>query len=113
MKKAIVFFLASIMFGCLASALASQAATPPSGLSVYKRRCMMCHGPDGKGYKTMKAPNFTDPKWQASKKDKDLIEVIKNGKKGTHMPGFADKLSEDEIKAVTGYVRSLNAKKKS
>ena len=113
MEKGKQFFLAWFVFGCLASALALQAATPPSGLSVYKRRCMMCHGADGKGYKTLKAPDFTDAKWQASKKDKDLIEVIKNGGKGTHMPGFGDKLSAEEIKAVAGYVRSLNAKKKS
>ncbi|MGA2630812.1 MAG: c-type cytochrome [Terriglobia bacterium] len=105
-------FLKLFVLGCVASAFAFQAAAPPSGSSIFKRRCMMCHGADGKGFPTVKTPDFTDPKWQASMKDKDLMETIKNGKKGTHMPPFGDKLSEDEIKAVIGHIRSLKAEKK-
>lgn len=72
----------------------------------------MCHGPDGKGFPAIKSPDLTDAKWQASVKDKELVDVIKNGKKGTHMPAFADKLKDDDIQAVAAYVRSLNSKKK-
>jgi mono/diheme cytochrome c family protein len=72
----------------------------------------MCHGPDGKGFPALKSPDLTDPKWQASVKDKELVDVIKNGKKGTHMPGFADKLKDEEIQTVAAYIRSLNSKKK-
>jgi mono/diheme cytochrome c family protein len=72
----------------------------------------MCHGPEGKGFPALKSPDFTDPKWQASLKDKDLVEVIKNGKKETHMPAFADKLTDDEIKTVVAHIRSLGSKKK-
>jgi cytochrome c oxidase cbb3-type subunit 3 len=112
MTNATRFFLILLVLGCIISAFALQAATPPSGKSIYKRRCMMCHGAEGKGYPAMKSPDFTDPKWQASVKDKELIEVIKNGKKGTAMPAFGDKLKKDEIKAVTDYIRSFNSKKK-
>lgn len=113
MKNATGFFLSGLVLGCLAALPAFQGASPLHGTSLYKRRCMMCHGADGKGYASIKTPDFTDPKWQASVKDQELVEVIKNGKKGTHMPAFAEKLGEDEIRAVVGYVRSMNAKRKS
>jgi cytochrome c6 len=106
------FLLILLMLGFVVSALATQETAPPDGSSIYKRHCMMCHGRDGKGFPALKSPDFTDPKWQASVKDKDLIEVIKNGKKDTHMPAFGDKLKDDEIKAVTEYIRSFNSKKK-
>jgi cytochrome c oxidase cbb3-type subunit 3 len=112
MTNATRFFLILFVLGCITSVFAYQGASAPSGKSIYKRRCMMCHGADGKGYPAMKSPDLTDPKWQASVKDKELIEVIKNGKKDTHMPAFGDKLKDNEIKAVTEYIRSLNSKKK-
>jgi cytochrome c oxidase cbb3-type subunit 3 len=70
----------------------------------------MCHGADGKGLPALKTPDFTDPKWQASTKDKEIREVIKNGKKGTMMVGFADKLKDQEVSAVIAYIRSLKKK---
>jgi cytochrome c oxidase cbb3-type subunit 3 len=94
--------------GLLVSSLAFHAAVPaPDGSTVFKNNCVMCHGADGKGFPALKTPNFTDPKWQASTKDKEIREVIKNGKKGTQMHSFADKLDEQEISAVIAYIRSL------
>ena len=74
---------------------------------VFSVKCFVCHGPDGKGFAAIKTPDFTDPKWQASTTDAAIIDTIKNGKTGTPMPRFEDKLSEDEIKALVAYVRSL------
>lgn len=89
-----------------------EAATKPDAAALFKERCSMCHGVDGKGFPVLKTPDFTDPKWQASVKDSQLIEVVKNGKKDTVMKGFSDKLKEDEIRALVAYIRSLNPKKK-
>jgi len=95
----------------LVSSLVFQAAVPAAdGGAIYKKNCAICHGADGKGIPTFKTPDFTDPKWQALSKDKDLREVIKNGKKGTLMQGFAGQLSDQEISAVIGYIRSLKKK---
>ena len=91
---------------------APQDAAQPSGQSLYRKRCVMCHGPEGKGFPALKSQDFTDPKWQASVKDTELFEVIKIGKKDTHMPGFADKLKDDEIKLVVAHIRTLGGKKK-
>ncbi len=88
------------------------SAAEPDGAAIYKQRCAMCHGAEGKGFSAIKTPDMTDPKWQESLKDKDLIEVIENGKKGTPMPPFGEKLKEEEIKAVVTFIRSLNSSKK-
>jgi cbb3-type cytochrome c oxidase subunit III len=98
--------------GVLVGASAFQAAPPPDGTAIYKQHCAMCHGADGKGFAAIKTPDFTDPKWQASTKDKEIVEVIKNGKKGTPMPAFSKKLKDDEMRAVVAYIRSLDSKKK-
>ncbi len=111
MKRLIPTFLL-IAAGLCFIALATQAEDKPAGADLYKQKCSMCHGADGKGFSALKTPNFTDPKWQKSVKNRDLIEIIKNGKKGTVMPAFADKLQEDEIQALVGYIRSLDSEKK-
>jgi cbb3-type cytochrome c oxidase subunit III len=86
------------------------ATARPDGTTVYKEKCAMCHGPEGKGFPALKTPDFTDPKWQAGVTDAQIIDTIKNGKKGTPMPAFSGKLSDDEIAAVKDYVRSLGKK---
>jgi cbb3-type cytochrome c oxidase subunit III len=97
--------------GLLVSSLAFRAAVPAAdGAAIFKRNCMMCHGADGKGFPALKTPDFTDPKWQSSTKDKEMREVIKNGKKGTAMAAFGDQLKDEEISAVIAYVRSLKKK---
>jgi len=100
-----------VAVGLLVSSFAYHAAVPGAdGSAVFKNNCVMCHGEDGKGFPALKTPDFTDPKWQASTKDKEIREVIKNGKKGTAMVGFADKLKDQEISAVITYIRSLKKK---
>ncbi len=89
-----------------------EAASKPDAAALFKERCSMCHGVDGKGFSAIKSPDFTDPKWQASVKDAELLDAIKNGKKGTPMLGFSDKLKPEEISALVAYIRSLNPKKK-
>jgi len=91
--------------------LAFHAAVPGvNGEAIYKNNCMMCHGADGKGFPALKTPDFTDPKWQSSTKDKQIGEVIKNGKRGTAMVAFGNKLNDQEISAVIVYIRSLKKK---
>jgi cbb3-type cytochrome c oxidase subunit III len=97
--------------GLLVWSLAFQAAVPAvDGSAIYKKNCMMCHGADGKGFPALKTPDFTDPKWQSSTKDQGMREVIKNGKKGTAMLAFGNKLKDEEISAVIAYIRSLKKK---
>lgn len=101
--------LAGLMAGL--GALASGAAEKPDGAEIFSSRCAMCHGQDGKGYSAVHTPDFTDPKWQASIKDAQILEAIKNGVKDTAMPPFADKLSEQEMLAVLKRVREFGRKR--
>ena len=100
-----------VAVGLLVASLAYRAAVPAAdGAAIFKNNCVMCHGADGKGFSALKTPDFTDPTWQSSMKDKQLREVIKNGKKGTAMAAFGDKLNDEAITAVIGYIRSLKKK---
>ena len=87
----------------------SLQAAPASdaGGDLFKQKCSMCHGADGKGYAALKTPDFTDPRVQASLTDKQITETIKNGKPGTAMPAFGGKLSDDQVKSLVTYIRSL------
>ena len=98
-----------IAAGVLILSAALKAA--PDGKAVFQQKCSMCHGMDGKGYPALKTPDFTDPKVQAAVTDAQMIDIIKNGKKGTAMPPWDGKLSDDEIKAVVAYIRTLAPKK--
>src|SRR5271157_5083329 len=90
-------------------ALQARPADDDGG-DLFKQKCSMCHGVDGKGYSALKTPYFTDPNVQASLTDKEIVEVIKNGKKGTAMPAFGDKLSDEQIQSLVTYIRSLKQK---
>jgi len=78
--------------------------------------CAKCHGADGKGQtkigQKLGVKDFTDAKVQAELKDDVAFKTIKEGKKDsddkTLMKPF-DTLSDDEIKALVAYVRSLKA----
>ncbi len=110
--KRLIPTLFLIAVGLCFLALTTQAADKPDAAGLYKQKCSMCHGANGKGFPALKTPDFTDPKYQKSVKNADLAGTIRNGKKGTAMPAFADKLQEDEIQALVGYIRSLNSEKK-
>lgn len=91
---------------------APQAAPVSDGAALFQQKCAMCHGTDGKGFAAIKTPDFTDPKWQASVKDTEIAEVIKNGKKGTPMPAFGGKLKEEDIQGLVRYIRSFDSSKR-
>jgi cytochrome c5 len=73
-------------------------------VAIFKNRCVKCHLADGTG-KESYTPDFTDAKWQATKKNEELTSSITDGL--NDMPAFGDILSKDEIKGMVGYVRSL------
>ncbi len=116
MKPSMRLFATLVLVGLslVVAAAGLRSDEKPDGAAIYKERCSMCHGADGKGFAAIKTPDFTDSKWQAGITDEQMIETIKNGKKGTAMPAFADKLKDEEILAVVAHIRSLcpeNSKK--
>ena len=104
-----VLSLAGVMW--VLSALAYASEQKPDAADVFVDKCSMCHGENGKGYSFIHSPDFTDPKWQASIKDAQILDAIKHGVKGTAMPSWSGKLSEKEILALLKYVREFGKKK--
>ena len=80
------------------------------GDAVFKGRCTTCHGSDGKGKSAIGTPDFTSAKTLSGLSGADVIDTIRNGRKGTIMPAWSGKLSDEEIAAVAAYVRSLGRK---
>ena len=95
----------------LASSLSLRAADAKAN---WDANCVQCHGAAGKGDtkmgKMLNAADLTDPKKQASFTDAQAAAAIKDGVKQngkTAMKAFGGKLSDDEIKALVAYVRTL------
>ena len=97
-----------IVILCLAAALVTPAFAQSSGADIYKAKCLMCHGPDGMANnpagKALKAVSFKDPS-VIKASDAELFAAVKNGK--GKMPPENGKLTDDQIKTVIKYVRTL------
>ncbi len=68
--------------------------------------CAACHGMDGKGNKTLGAPNLTDNYWLHGWGEAAIVSMIKNGRTNV-MPAQSPKLSADQIHVVAAYVLSI------
>jgi mono/diheme cytochrome c family protein len=113
MKK--IFSLALIALGFAVSLMAAGRETTLNTVAaaadvqtIYKEKCVKCHGADGKGIKSLEPPDFTDAKWQASRKDAQFIAVINNGKET--MPGFKDAIAPADVRALVKLVRGFAPK---
>ena len=92
---------------------AASLALPAFGLraddakAIWEKKCALCHGADGAGKANMKTKDYTSAKVQAEMKDEEILKAIKDGIPNSKMKGYAGKLSDDEIKALATFVRSL------
>lgn len=107
MKKLIIVSVAFLIAG----AVSVRAADAKEN---WEKNCAKCHGPDGKGKTKMgeklSIKDYTEAKAQDALKDEEMVKAIKDGvKEGekTKMKGFADTLSDEEIKALVKYVRDF------
>jgi mono/diheme cytochrome c family protein len=103
--------LALIITLFLATSVSLRAADTKAN---WEANCVQCHGKDGKADtkmgKQLNAKDLTDAKVQAAFSDAKAADSIKNGVKEngkTTMKAFGGKLTDDEIKALVAYVRTL------
>lgn len=94
---------------CMAFAGSAMAA---DGGALYKSKCLMCHGADGKG--TAMGPAFKGSEFVKSSAEAAIAEVILKGREGAAkkhknialgMPAM--KLSEGDVSALVAYLKSL------
>ncbi len=89
---------------CLAADVAANWTT----------HCAPCHGKDGKGQtkagRMAGVKDQTDSQYQASLTDEKMFQSVKQGLKDgakEKMKPFGEKLTDEEIKALVGHVRTL------
>jgi cytochrome c553 len=95
--------------------LAAAAARAADAAENWTANCASCHGKDGSGNtkagRKVGAKDLTNAANQKEFTDeqafKDLKEGLKDKDGNDKMRPFADKLSDDEMKALVAYVRTL------
>jgi mono/diheme cytochrome c family protein len=95
---------ALLLTGFLSAPAFAQSDTS----ATYKSKCAPCHGADGQANtqvgKALKAASFKTPSIVKAS-DADLFAVVKSGK--GKMPAWNGKLTDDEIKALVAFIRTL------
>jgi cytochrome c6 len=97
--------ICTVALGMLLAAAIPAAADDAAAL--YKSKCQMCHGADGKGTpagQKMGVRDFHSPE-VAKQSDADMAKITKEGK--GKMPKFEGKLTDDQIKDLVKYIRSM------
>lgn len=105
-----------IILAAVFSSMAALTASAVEAKENWSALCAKCHGEDGKGATKMGVKlgckDYTDAKVQAGLKDEAITKSIKDGLKSndgrTLMKPF-ETLSDDEVKALVAYVRSLKS----
>ena len=89
-------------------------ASAADGNALWESHCAKCHGKDGKGDTTMGkksgAKDYSDAKVQAAVDDAKAFKSVKEGlvEEGkAKMKPFAEKMSDEEIKATIAHLRTL------
>ncbi len=94
-----------------------DSAKPLDGAKLYEQACAACHGSDGRGRPleergfVLELPDFTDCEFASREPDPDWHAVIHEGGPvrafDRMMPAFGDALTDEEIYAILGHVRTF------
>ena len=110
---AISFFAFLLIFSFTVFRPSAALATNSSERgTLFKSKCVMCHGPDGSGNTPIgKATGITDLRSAQVQKlsNSQLSAIISNGK--GKMPAFGSSLSKPQIDELVAFIRSLAKKK--
>jgi cytochrome c553 len=110
MKRLIAVAAVIAVLGFAATSTVSAAEAK----DIWKEKCAKCHGEDGKGQTKMGQKlgikDFTDAKTQDGFKDEEAVKAIKEGLKDKEdklLMKPIEGLSDDEVKSLVAYVRTL------
>jgi cytochrome c oxidase cbb3-type subunit 3 len=76
------------------------------GAALFEANCAVCHGPEGKGNRTLGAPNLADAIWLYGGDRETLTQTIGNSRYGV-MPAWGTRLDPVTVKMLAAYVHSL------
>jgi ubiquinol-cytochrome c reductase cytochrome b subunit len=93
-----------------AAVSAETAARLRVAAGLYRQYCLSCHGVEGRGSE-LKAgmptiPDFTNAAWYSGVTNPQLVVSILDGK-GTLMPAFRGRISDEDAQDLTAYVRAF------
>jgi mono/diheme cytochrome c family protein len=89
--------------GETAATAALAGGDPAKGAMSFAQNCAGCHGPDAQGGSV--GPTLVSAELKAQSDD-FFRQIILNGRAGTAMPGWGDRLSTLEIEDVIAFLRS-------
>ena len=85
-----------------------------AGAHLFAENCVNCHGPQGKGTKPVADPDLRDPtdlltqQHTAKYTVGNVFHQLSQGIPGTEMPGFADKLSEEDRWDLINFLHAMS-----
>lgn len=79
---------------------------PVNGATIYAANCAACHGADGEGGGGGVFPILKPNEYVQLNTTADLVEFIQEGREGTAMAGFKDRLSEQDIADIVAHIRT-------
>ncbi len=104
---------------CLAAAVACAVLAPriaraqgASGSDIYRVKCAMCHGQQGRGDGPMAASlnprpvDFTDASKRLAKTDAAVGDVIRHGRRA--MPAFGSMLKPEQVDSLVAFIKQLH-----
>ena len=95
--------LAGIAAALLVMETGLQAADIYNGQQVYELHCQSCHGADGRSME-LGVPDFSRGE-SLFRPDTDLVRELREG--GGMHPAYRGLLSDDEMRDVLAYIRTL------
>src|SRR5215470_6193389 len=97
--------LAVILAAVFALSAATCAYAQDDVAALYKSKCQVCHGADGKGDtpagKKLGTKDLHSPE-VAKLSDTEMFDITKKGK--DKMPPYDGKLTDDQIKSLVKYI---------
>jgi mono/diheme cytochrome c family protein len=115
MHLRVSYFIALFLFfaAALLPCIAESNSTTRAGESLYRSRCSLCHGTDGRAKTTLgqqlKAADLHSAQVQDNS-DSLLRQVILHGK--GNMPPFEGQLNDVQVRELLQYVREFGKKRK-
>ena len=98
----IVGWLVGLVFSVVLGTTRAQPA--PDAMKLYEQRCAVCHGDDASG--SDRGPALARSRSLRSRSLNEIHDIVQKGT-ASGMPPFP--LPEDQLQALAGFIRSMNA----
>lgn len=107
------FFFSVVLITFLSSSFSTETKEEQlsiqNGEQVYAQLCMDCHGENGKGEGALIGTALNNQQFLNTFSDKDIYNMINNGRPETMMPNFSF-IEEREQREIVSYIRSWQTK---